>query len=243
MQQITIDHRFRGPATSANGGYASGYLSRFIEGPAEVTLRAPPPLDQPLNVIETDGIVQLRDGDTLLAEAKTVSLDDFDVPAGPDLEEAKQAREMAYDATSSDSDFNQCFTCSRNRTPDDALCLWAGPVPNGAAHMHATPWRVHESLSDLDGAVAPEFVWAALDCPGIHALFSDGVAGQYTLLGRMACEIFERPQRGDTCIVASWPGASEGRKHFATTALFSQNGMLMAKARQIWISVSTPDPS
>ncbi len=241
MQHFTIAHRFRGPATSANGGYVGGYLSRFIEGPAEITLRAPPPLDQPLDVISTDGKVELRAGDTLLAEAMPATLDEVQVPAGPDLAGARAAREQAY--SFGNSDFNECFTCSRNRTPDDALCLWAGPVAGRADHMHATPWHVHESLSDHEGAVAPEFVWAALDCPGVHALFANGVVGQYTLLGRMACEIRDRPQRGDTCIVASWPGATEGRKHFATTALFNQNGDLMAKARQIWISIPDPNPS
>ena len=236
MQHITIAHRYRGPATSGNGGYVSGYLSRFIEGPAEITLRAPPPLDQPLDVIETDGKVELRTGETLLAEATATSLEDVRIPSGPDLAEATAARAAAY--SFGNSDFNECFTCSRNRTPDDALCLWAGPVTNAADHLHATPWRVHESLGEYEGAVAPEFVWAALDCPGVHALFAKGVVGEYTLLGRMACEIHNRPQRGDTCIVASWPGATEGRKHFATTALFDQEGGLMAKARQTWISLS-----
>ena len=39
---VRIDRRFRGPADSANGGYAAGLLASFLDGPAEVTLRLPP---------------------------------------------------------------------------------------------------------------------------------------------------------------------------------------------------------
>ncbi len=231
---ITIAHRFRGPSTSANGGYVSGYLSRFVDGAAEVTLRAPPSLDRPLHVSPVDGGAELRDGATLLAQAVPTVVEE-DVPDGITWAQAEAARADAYDF--GNSDFNECFTCSRNRDPQDALCLWAGPVAGRSDRMHATPWVVQDTLEDLDGAVAPEFVWAALDCPGVHALAPTGVVGQYTLLGRMACRIFERPRRGDRCIVASWPGASEGRKHFAQTALFSEEGVLLAKARQTWITV------
>lgn len=235
MTSLTIDPRFRGPTTSANGGYVAGYLSRFVEGPVEVTLRAPPPLDRPLEIIERDGGVVLQDGDTLLAQAKPAALD-LDLPAGPSVETAVEARKNAYEYDG--SDFNECFTCSRKRAPDDALCLWAGPVAGDPNGMHATPWQVQETLADLDGAVAPEFVWAAMDCPGVHALSKLGLVGQYTLLGRMTAEIYERPMRGDRCVVSSWPGKSEGRKHFAVTALFSDEGVLMAKAQQTWISIA-----
>ncbi len=234
---ITVAHRFRGPSTSANGGYISGRLARFIDGPAEVTLRAPPPLDRPLDVIEVAGGVELREGDTLLAEAKPSSLEDLSVPEAPPLAAAEDARGSAY-VFEGTSDFNECFTCSRNRDPEDALCLWAGPVDGDDGHMHATPWVVRDTLEVLEGAVAPEFVWAALDCPGVHSLAPTGVVGQFTLLGRMTAQIFERPNPGDTCIVAAWPGASEGRKHFASTALFSTDGQLMAKAKQTWISAN-----
>jgi hypothetical protein len=45
MQTITIARRFRGPPNSGNGGYVCGMLARYITGAAEVTLRAPPPLE------------------------------------------------------------------------------------------------------------------------------------------------------------------------------------------------------
>lgn len=39
---ITVDKRFKGPPTSANGGYVCGLLSQFVDGPAvSVRLRLP----------------------------------------------------------------------------------------------------------------------------------------------------------------------------------------------------------
>ena len=51
---LTIDRRYRGPLHSGNGGYTAGRLAAFVDGPAEVTLRLPPPLDRPLTVAEQD---------------------------------------------------------------------------------------------------------------------------------------------------------------------------------------------
>ena len=63
MLTMTIPRRFCGPPNSANGGYVCGMLARHIPGAAEVTLRAPPPLEKPLDTIaKDDGIWELRDG-------------------------------------------------------------------------------------------------------------------------------------------------------------------------------------
>ena len=54
--EITFDRRFRGPLTSANGGFACGSLAAFVDaGEVEVTLRLPPPLGRPLQVRTDDG--------------------------------------------------------------------------------------------------------------------------------------------------------------------------------------------
>jgi hypothetical protein len=42
--RVTIDARFIGPLTSANGGCACGVAARFVPGPARVSPRAPVPL-------------------------------------------------------------------------------------------------------------------------------------------------------------------------------------------------------
>jgi hypothetical protein len=52
MQTMTIPRRFRGPPNSSNGGYVCGMLARQIAGAAEVTPRAPPPLETELGLVE-----------------------------------------------------------------------------------------------------------------------------------------------------------------------------------------------
>ena len=49
-ETLTVDRRFRGPPDSGNGGYVAGRLAAFIDGPAEIALRLPPPLGRPLAV-------------------------------------------------------------------------------------------------------------------------------------------------------------------------------------------------
>ena len=57
LAPLIIARRFRGPRTSANGGYASGLLAQAVHelglddgSGVEVTLRLPPPLERPLTV-------------------------------------------------------------------------------------------------------------------------------------------------------------------------------------------------
>ena len=62
--QITVHRRFNGPPKSGHGGYVCGLIADRIGTSAEVTLRAPPPLDRPLTVetIES-GEVRLSDAE------------------------------------------------------------------------------------------------------------------------------------------------------------------------------------
>jgi hypothetical protein len=51
MKSVVIEKRFCGPPKSANGGYICGLLAAHIDGHAEITLLAPPPLDQRLDIV------------------------------------------------------------------------------------------------------------------------------------------------------------------------------------------------
>ncbi len=55
MESIVIDSRFCGPPKSANGGYTCGLLAAHIEDDAEITLLAPPPLGEPLDLAADGG--------------------------------------------------------------------------------------------------------------------------------------------------------------------------------------------
>lgn len=219
--EITIERRYRGPLTSANGGYASGRLAAFVDAEiVEVTLRLPPPLDRPLSIEDVGDRVTLCDGDAVVAEARPAQLE-LELPGPVSVAAAEEAR--ALHVPIGNPDFAECFTCGI-RSADDGLGVHVGVVQRREP-LHAAPWVVHES--------GREIVWAAIDCPGAYAV---GAAGRGdVVLGRMTARVDRVPEIGETCVATAWPLEEDGRKLFAGTALFSAEGELLALARQIWI--------
>jgi hypothetical protein len=219
--EIVIERRFRGPTGSANGGYTCGLVASFLDGPAEVTLRAPPPLDRPLTVErDGDGPVRVLDDGALVAEARPTALQ-LEPPPGPSFEDAAAA---ALPAGDPESPFPECFVCGPNRAEGDGLRIFAGPLHDGVVAASWVPVRPY---------TGPEFVWAALDCPGAYAC-GFGERGAL-VLGRLAARVEALPQAGERCVVVGWPLGDEGRKAFAGTALFGEGGRLLGVARATWI--------
>ena len=219
--EITFDRRFRGPLTSANGGFACGSLAAFVDADAvEVTLRLPPPLERPLEVRADEGSAMLLDGDAVVAEARAAALD-VEVPARVTVAEAEDAR-TRFVAIGSPS-FRECFVCG-TREDGDGLGVHAGLVA-GRAPLVASPWTALEPSQAV--------VWAAIDCPGAYAV---GVAGRGEIvLGRMTARVDRVPEPGEQCVAVAWPLGEDGRKLSAGTALVASDGELLAAARQVWI--------
>ncbi|RTE91251.1 hypothetical protein [Bradyrhizobium sp. LVM 105] len=244
MVSLVIDRRFRGPPNSGNGGYVCGCLARHVAGDAEVTLRAPPPLERPLDVLTaSDGAIELRENGKLLATASATRIDVRDIP-GVSCEAAEEAvARTPYDEQT--HDLPGCFVCGPARGHGDGLRIFAGPLQAGAVPdkpvVFAASWIPHGSLSGEDGYIAPEFVWAALDCPTGYCSVGArhlGLKGNETaLLGRMAARINRRPRPGDRCVVTAWPTGREGRKLFAESALLSSEQEVLAMARTTWLLV------
>jgi hypothetical protein len=217
--RIVIARHFRGPTESGNGGYTCGLVAQFLDGPAEVTLRVPPPLDRALRV-EQDGAVRVFDEQTLVAEARPADVD-VEPPEAPTFEAAARA---ALPDGDQDSPFPECFVCGPHREPGDGLRIFAGPLED---RVVAAPWVPIEPYT---GA---EFVWAALDCPGAYAC-GFGERG-VLVLGRLAARVEALPRAAERCVVAAWPLGEEGRKAFAGSALYGEDGRLLGVARATWI--------
>ncbi len=162
MTQVAVGRRFNGPATSANGGYACGIAAGFIDGPAEVALRAPVPLDTPLDVEEgEEGGVVLRAGELVVATARPALEPIPQPPVRPSIEEARAAvREHGW--RDRPEVFAGCYVCSPDRP--DGLGVDFGRLP-GHPQCTAALLVAGEDVPLRDGAVAPEVVWGALDCP------------------------------------------------------------------------------
>ena len=217
-----IDRRYRGPLQSGNGGYTAGRLAAFVDGPAEVTLRLPPPLDRPLAVAREDGHVRLLDGEALVAEARP-GAPGLEPPPPPSTAEAEEA--ATGHVHFAGENFAECFSCGYR--PGDGLGIHVGPV--AGTDLQAAPWTATE--------VSPEVVWAAIDCAGAYAVGGPG-RGE-VVLGRMTAEIVRLPEEGEQCVVIAWPLGEDGRKLYAGTALYSAAGELLAFARQTWIQPKT----
>lgn len=231
MGVVTIDPRFRGPPDSGNGGYVCGLVAAAAGEPVVVRLRRPPPLGMPLDLSETDGQLRLLQAGEVIAEARPHPVE-IDVPAPPDHAEAVIAS-LGYSGFQHHV-FPGCFVCGPRRIAGDGLRIFAGPVADG--RRVAAPWVPDGTLADDRGFIRPEFLWAALDCPGYFAM---PMAGRLALLGELAARV-ERPLKaGEPCVVLGWERSSEGRKHFAGTAVIGPDGDIVARAAATWIALES----
>ena len=243
VESIIIDKRFCGPADSANGGYVCGLLAGHIDGSAEITLRLPPPLGQRLGIVASaDGAVELRENDRILATGRAVPLHVPEIPVVTFSEAKDAVRRTPYDE--SNHNVPMCFVCGPARAHGEGLRVFAGPLParpDGKTGTFAASWVPYSNLASDNGGVAPEFVWAVLDCPTGYACLGArhfGMSGaEMILLGRMSARINNRPHPGDRCVIVAWPTGREGRKLFAHSALLRSDGELLAFAQTIWLRV------
>ncbi len=226
---VTIPSRFNGPPSSGNGGYSCGLIAAAIGDGVEVTLRLPPPLDTPLAVEPAETGWLVRDGERLVAEAKAVDWD-LEVPAAPTIDEAADAatRYVGFDH----HEFPTCFTCGTDR--DDGLAIWTGRVAGSG--LVASPWSAPDDVGPADGSLAPEIVWAALDCPGAWVSARD-MSIEPIVLGRMAARILAPLPIDGSYVSYAWALGDEGRKSFSGTAVADEHGRVLAYARQTWVAL------
>ncbi len=232
-EQVTIDRRFCGPPESGNGGYVCGLLAGLIGGTPEVTLRRPPPLDRPLQVVRLDGGGgALCDAETVIAEAEPASLE-IDIPEPVSFSDAEAA--VGSYIGFRHHPFPTCLVCGPMRAEGDGLRIFPGPIPG--RDVVAAPWTPDASLADQDGTVRPEFVWAALDCPGFFGLFKEPPEHP-AVLGRLAARLVAPVQPGERCVLTGWQLGADGRKLYSGTALFSADGELRGLAQATWIRLT-----
>jgi len=229
--EVHIAHRFRGPPTSGNGGYVAGLVAEWIDGPAEVALLAPIPLEVPLHRRRDDGEVMLFDAQANYARAEPLDVPlDFDVP-GPPTDDELEAAAMSFPGPSGHP-IPGCFVCGTERGPGDGLCIYPGESPHRDVAL--AEWVPDEELAGEDGHVEERYLWAVLDCPSYFGL---GEPRPLALLAKIAAKI-ERPvSPGERLSVTGWELSREGRKHYAATVIHDEAGEVVALSRALWIEV------
>ncbi|OJU83076.1 MAG: hypothetical protein BGO11_05160 [Solirubrobacterales bacterium 70-9] len=228
MSTFTVPARFNGPPSSGNGGYSCGLVAKALEGPAAVSLRRPVPLDRPLEVRPEgdDKATAFADGELIAEAVPAAPLSAWDGSL-PSLAEAHAARDL-YDAPFT-GEFAGCFVCGRSRP--DGLRVYTGPVDG--RDLVASPWTPAVWTAGEDGAVSPEFVWAALDCPAYFALH--GNSKQVSYLARQQVEILAPIHPDVEYVVAGKRLESSGRKGLAATAIFDATGTVLAHGECLFV--------
>ncbi len=230
---VLVERRYRGPNNSGNGGYSAGVVAEALGlplGPAEVTLRFPPPLDRPLAAVLDGNGVTVSFDDVTVATARPGGLD-LTVPEPVSLEAATDAATRC--PWLSEHPYPQCFVCGTDRP--DGLRIFPGPVEG--RQVAAAPWVPDETVAD-DGVVRPAVVWASVDCP---SLFGYGCFAEWEalmLLGRFTAQLHRLPRVGEPCVVTGWALGRDGRKYDTAAALHSAEGELIALSRALWITLN-----
>lgn len=219
---MIIGGRFNGPDGSGNGGYSAGVFATAVagDGPVEVTLRRPPPLDVPLTVTpRPDGAdIGVPEGD-LVAEVRRVAAFDATVPA-VSWAEAMQAS-LDYPGFTNHP-FPACYVCGPDRA--DGLRIFPGRLSEG---LTAAPFLVPTEVDD-------PMCWAALDCPGGWAIIGPG---RPYVLGRIAAVVSAWPRPGAECVVTGRVVEVAGRRALVHSTLYDPAGQALAYARATWIAI------
>jgi hypothetical protein len=77
-------------------------------------------------------------------------------------------------------------------------------------------------------------LWPALDCPGGWAIIGPG---RPYLLGQMTATVREVPPPDSRCVVTGAVVDVAGRKATVRSALYAEDGTLLAQASAIWIAI------
>lgn len=231
IDTVRIGARFNGPPTSGNGGYTAGIAAQYFSSDVAVRLQSPPPLDTNLSVCRSGESVELRHGELVVASARQASLD-LDIPACPEVDEIACSTDRY--PTAEEHVLSTCFVCGPARKPGDGLTIF--PLALNDSECVASVWRPAENMATEDGLVAPEILWAALDCPGY---FAHRAPTKMMLLGSMTGSIKRRPAAQESLVSIGWHIRQEGRKYFSGTALYDQNKNVCAASSQVWIELRT----
>jgi hypothetical protein len=228
LEDVVFDGYFRGPPTSANGGYAAGVTARLLGEPARVSLPKPPPVGHSLTARRVESAVKIFDGDEVVLVATPRGQLDVRVP---DIDLAAARAAVAIPEILANHRAPTCVVCGPGRA--DGFRLFPGSLGPG---LVATFWRV-PSIGCREGReVSSPILWAALDCPGgwcfegAHVEFVPVIVSQ-------SVDILKPIHAGEEVIVVGWATGRADRTLRASTAVLDLEGRPLAVSNQTCIAV------
>ena len=239
---LVIDRRFQSWDGVAHGGYVAGLVGSRVGPAAEVTLRQAAPFDVPLSIAGNgDGQIALMEGDAVLARGEAAD-SSVELPDSVSFDEAAKL-EWNHD-TLTEHPTPHCFCCGYDRAKGDGLRVFPAPVPGRPLGQVVAPWVPDPAFAGPDGAVRPEYVWAALDCPGFWGMALSIAHMPNVITIRLAASLHAEVRAEEPHVVMGWPISHHGRKFLCGSAIFGPDGDLTAVGRATWLQVrQLPDTS
>jgi hypothetical protein len=175
----------------------------------------------------------LVDRDQVIAEASRYEVATTP-PVTPSWSEADDAASRF--AAEPNLPFPNCFGCGPQRQSNEGLRVFVGPVPGRS--IVAGTWAPSPAFA-ADGSVRPEFVWAALDCPGGWARRHYLGVPEPGITAYLAAHL-EAPVRvGEPHLVLGWPIKRDRRKAWVGALITNRDGERCATAEALWLDRPT----
>ena len=226
MKTLRVDGRFEGAPGRAQGGYTGGLLH---DGrPRRVWFRSAIPLDTDLDVASASATTTVtRDGELVLESHPVEPLDD---PLETVLMDDAIAGRAWAEAEGFPDLIAPCYSCG---TVEGTLRTHPGRVGDGevwSAPMSYPEWTA------TGGAVDPSHIWAVVDCaPGYPVAFGNPEP-RFAFTGWLTVDVRSSIEPGRPAIVVASAEPWDGRKRSARSALWTEDGDLVALSESLWIA-------
>lgn len=223
---LRVPGRFEGAPGRAQGGYTGGLLH---DGqPRRVWFRSAIPLDTELEVMTDEATTIASLGGTLVLESHPT--DPLADPMPPVTMDEATAGRSRSEAAGFPGLIQRCYSCG---TVEGTLRTHPGRVADSevwAAPMTYPEWTATSRVVD------PPHLWAVVDCASGYPVAFANPEPRLAFTGWLTVDVRSQIEPGQPAIVVASAAPWDGRKRSARSALWTNDGELVALSESLWIS-------
>lgn len=223
-----VRSRFEGAPGRAQGGYAGGML--HDDRPRRVWFRSAIPLDTSLEVSNDGETTSVTLDGRLILESHPI--DSLENPLPPVTMDQAIAGRDRTEAAGLPQMIAPCYSCG---TVDGTLRTHPGEV--GHSGIWAAP-MIYPDWTATDGEVDPRHIWAVVDCAAGYPV-ALGPEPRMAFTGWLSVDVRSTIEPRRPAVVVAAADSWHGRKRSARSALWTEEGELIAVSESTWISVPT----